>query len=134
MAVARGKSDMGKGQGGREGEGEGNKDGKVAMAREGKRAKTRAANVCNGGCAAIRVVVMVVVAFNGGSGNCDLCQQQRRGERVTWARVDKGARVRARADKGQGHSDNKKEGAGDRRLLLFIFIAVLFDPNLAAFP
>jgi hypothetical protein len=45
---------------------------RTAMAREGKRARARAANGSNGSCAAIGVIVMVVVVFNDGGGDCNL--------------------------------------------------------------
>jgi hypothetical protein len=52
---------------------------------------------------------------------------------VTWARADKGGRVRARADKGRGHNDNKrKRGGGEMWLLQFIFISILYDLELTA--
>jgi hypothetical protein len=85
---------------------------RATMAREGKRARARAANGGNGDHAAIGFVVMAVTAFDGGGGDCNLCQRRRQGGRVTRARADKGARVRARADKEQGHNNNKREGGG----------------------
>ncbi len=107
---SKGWGEMGEGQGGCEGKGEGNKAARAARAKEGKRASTRAAKGDKGSRAAIGVIRMVVAAFDGGGGNCNLCQRRRQGGRVTWARANKCTRVRARADKGRGHKDNKREG------------------------